>query len=185
MLNKLLVLTLLLGSGTAFSQVAPSSKGGNESLSVGGDFSSFYSDYATATRIIGPGAFFDFNFTPKIGIEGEARWLHFNGTGGVTESDYLTGVRYRMWHLDKFSLNAKLLVGGVWVKYPYDIGNGSYFTYAPGIDAEYRLSKRFSARAGWEYQFLPSAPGLTGQPDNGLTPNGFSFGFSYKLIGKH
>jgi hypothetical protein len=33
----------------------------------------------------------------------------------------------------------------------------------------------------YEYQFWPSAPG-GGLPTHGLTPNGFSFGASYRIF---
>src|SRR5271166_918936 len=40
-LKKILILSFLLGSGAAFAQVAPSVQGGNSTLWVGGEFSSF------------------------------------------------------------------------------------------------------------------------------------------------
>lgn len=182
-LKKLLVVGVMLGSATAFAQVAPSSKGGNATLWVGGEFSDFNPDYDPVSRVVGPGVFFDFNLTPKIGVEGEARWLHFNGDGGETQSDYLAGVRYRVFRWRKFSFNAKFLLGGVWIHYPDDIGSGSYFAYAPGGYVDYRLSRRLSVRGDYEYQIIPSAPGLFAGEPNDLTPNGFSVGVSYRLLG--
>ena len=101
MLKKILILSIMLGSAAAFAQVAPSARGGNSSLSVGGEFSSFDPDYSALTRVIGPGVFGDFNLTPKLGVVGEARWLHFNGTGGETQSDYLAGVKYRIFKISR------------------------------------------------------------------------------------
>jgi Outer membrane protein beta-barrel domain len=173
----------MMGAATAFAQVAPAARGGSATVVVGGEFSDFYGDYNNQSRIVGPGIFGDFNLTPKLGIEGEARWLHWNGPGGQTESDYLGGVKYRVFKYNRLSLNAKFLVGGIWIRYPYEIGTGSYFAYAPGGFGEYRLTRRLGVRAGYEYQFIPSAPGFPGQASHGLEPNGFSVGVSYRLLG--
>jgi opacity protein-like surface antigen len=188
-LKKFLVLGVMLGSAAAMAQVAPSSHGGNATLWVGAEFSSFDPDYdgletlGPTQRLIGPGAFIDFNLTPKLGVEGETHWLRFNGNGGETQNDYLAGVKYRVFRWNKLSINAKFLLGGVWIKYPVGIGSGSYFAYAPGALVDYRLSRRFSVRGDYEYQFIPSAPGLYPDESNGLSPNGFSVGVAYRLLG--
>jgi hypothetical protein len=39
-------------------------------------------------------------------------------------------------------------------------------------------------RAEYEYQLWPSAPGVGGEPSNGMKPNGFSVGFAYKPFGR-
>jgi Outer membrane protein beta-barrel domain len=184
-LKKLLVVTIVLVSGAAYAQVAPSVRGGNATLWVGGEFGSFYSDYLPTNRIIGPGVTVDYNFTRNIGFIGEARWLHWNGADSQTQSDYLAGAKYA-FHFQKFSFGPKFLIGGVWIKYPVQAtagATGSYFAYAPGAFGEYRLSRHFSVRGGYEYQILPSAPGFFGEPSHGLTPHGFTVGFNYRLLG--
>ena len=186
MLKNILILSFLLASGAAFAQVAPSVRGGNSTLWVGGEFASFTSDYSTQTRIVGPGVNVDFNLTPRIGVIGEMRWLHWNGTDSQTQSDYLGGGKFAIFRFHHFTVNAKFLVGGVWVKYPVKStggSTGSYFAYAPGVSVDYRLAHRWSVRGAYEYQILPSAPGFAGQPSNGLTPNGFSVGVNYRLLG--
>jgi Outer membrane protein beta-barrel domain len=181
-LKKAFLISLLLGSGAAYAQVAESARGGNSSLWVGGEFGSFNSDYDTRSRIIGPGVTVDYNFTPKIGVIGEMRWLHWNGDQSQTQSDYLAGGKYTL-HYHRFSFGAKFLFGGVWIKFPTSVdATGSYFAYAPGGFGEYRVSQRLSVRGGYEYQFLPSAPGLGG-PSHGMTPSGFTAGINYRLIG--
>jgi opacity protein-like surface antigen len=184
-LKRFFLISLLLGSGAAFAQVAPSVRGGNSTLWVGGEFGSFNSDYDPRSRIIGPGVTFDYNFNPKIGVIGEARWLHWNGDQSQTQSDYLAGAKYT-FHYHRLSFGPKFVLGGVWVKYPVQAtggSTGSYFAYAPGGFVEYRLSPRFSVRGGYEYQILPAAPGFVGQPSNGLTPHGFTVGVNYRLLG--
>ena len=186
MLKKILILSFLLGSGAAYSQVAPSVRGGNSSLWVGGEFSSFSSDYDTKSRIIGPGVLVDFNVTPRLGLVGEARWLHWNGTDNQAQSDYLIGGKYAIWRFHRFTVNAKFLVGGVWIKYPVVAtggSTGSYFAYAPGGFVDYRLTPHLSIRGDYEYQILPSAPGFYNEPSHGLTPNGFSVGVNYRILG--
>jgi len=184
-LRKLFTISLLLGSGIAFAQVAPSVRGGNSTLWVGGEFGSFNSDYLPKTRIIGPGVTVDYNLNQHIGLIGEARWLHWNGTDSQTQSDYLAGGKYT-FHYRKFSFAAKMLIGGVWIKYPVVAtagSTGSYFAFAPGGFVDYRVSRHFSVRGGYEYQILPSAPGFLDQPSNGLTPHGFTAGVNYRLLG--
>jgi|HubBroStandDraft_5_1064220.scaffolds.fasta_scaffold164686_1 hypothetical protein len=183
LLKKIFILNVILGSVVGLAQVAPSARGGNSTLWVGGEVSSFSPDFDPHSRLEGLGAFADFNVTQKLGLEGEARWLHFNGAQGQTNSDYLAGVKYRLFKFRALSVDGKLLAGGVWIKYPAEIGTGSYFAYAPGVFGDYRLSQRFSARVDYEYQFLPSAPGFPTEPSHGLSPNGFSVGVVYRLLG--
>lgn len=182
-IKKLFILSFLLTAATVYAQVARSVTGGGSSIWVGGEYSSFAPDYGSA-RINGLGATFDFNVTPKIGAIGEARWLHWAGAsdGGETQSDYLAGGKYRFYRFRKFDLNAKFLLGGVWIKFPNSIGSGSYFAYAPGAFVDYRLNRKFMIRGGYEYQLLPTAPNIPGYPSNGLTPNGFTAGVEYHIF---
>lgn len=180
---KIFVFGVLFAAVSAYSQVAPSVTGGRASLWAGGEYSNFTPDYGPV-RINGLGALFDLNLTHKFGVVGEARWLHWAGSAdaGETQSDYLAGAKYRVFRHGHFDIDAKLLVGGVWITYPGDIGSGSYFAYAPGGFVDYRLPHRLLIRIGYEYQILPSAPGFVGQPSNGLSPNGFSAGVEYRIF---
>ena len=183
-IKKLFILCCLLTAATVYAQVAPSVTGGASPLWVGGEYSNFAPDYGSS-RINGLGVSFDFNVTSKIGVIGEARWLHWpysGGDGGETQSDYLGGGKYRFYRFHKFDFNAKFVLGGVWIRYPDDIGTGSYFAYAPGAFVDYHISRKFMARAGYEYQILPTAPNIPGFPSNGLSPNGFSVGIEYVLL---
>jgi hypothetical protein len=185
--KKIFVFGFLLGSVVTYAQVSPSARGGNSTVWVGGEFSSFDSDFNRTdipiTRIEGAGVFVDYNLTQKLGVEGEARWMRWNGQGNQTQSDYLGGVKYRLFKYHRFTANAKILLGGVWVTFPFDLGTGSYFAYAPGGYVDYRISRRLSVRGDYEYQFLPSAPNIPGLPSHGLTPNGFSVGVAYRILG--
>ncbi|MGC2163063.1 MAG: outer membrane beta-barrel protein [Silvibacterium sp.] len=182
-IKKLFILSFLLTAATVYAQVAQSVTGGGSAILVGGEYSNFAPDYGSA-RITGLGASVDFNVTPKIGAIGEARWLHWFNTddGGETQSDYLAGGKYRVYRFRKFDLNAKFLLGGVWIRFPENIGSGSYFAYAPGAFVDYHLSRKFRIRGSYEYQLLPTAPNIPGYPSNGLTPNGFSAGVEYSIF---
>jgi hypothetical protein len=180
--KKVLVFSLLFSAAAVYAQVVTSVSGGEGILWAGGEYSRFQPDYGGVT-LSGPAAIVDFNVTPKIGVVGEARWLHWGNRGnGETQSDYLAGGKYRVYRIGRLDLDVKLLAGGVWMKFPGNIGTGSYFAYAPGVFADYRLSRRFLVRGDYEYQFMPSAPNIPGQPDDGLTPNGFSIGVEYNIL---
>jgi opacity protein-like surface antigen len=182
-IKKILVLSVVFSAASLYAQVAPSVRGGEGVLWAGGEYSRYNPDYGPAD-IDGAGASFDFNLTGKIGVIGEARWLDWDHghDGGETQRDYMLGGKYRVLRFRNFDVNAKILAGGVWIKFPNDIGSGSYFGYAPGGFVDYRISHRWRARAGYEYILLPSAPNIPGQPSNGLDPHGFSVGVEYNVF---
>jgi hypothetical protein len=185
-LQKLFAVALLFFPLSALAQVAPASRGGGLSLSAGAEYSNFQPDW-NPYRLQGIAVFFDADhiLLRNLGVEGEARWLTFNQPKGETEKNYLLGPRYRAWRYHGLSLYAKFLLGGGWITYPGTLGSGSYFAYAPGGTAEYRLSRRWVVRGDYEYQFWPSAPGIAftyPNPSRGLTPNGFSAGVAYKIF---
>jgi hypothetical protein len=185
-LKKLLLIGSLLAlPASMYAQAARSVVGGGSSIWAGAEFSDFNPDFGPA-RNFGPGVYVDYNLFPKLGAEGEARWLHWNGNGGgsQTTANYLVGPRYRVYRFNRVSLWAKFMMGAGLITYPSDAGNGSYFAYAPGISADIRLTHRISARAEYEYEFWPSATGIQALGNNGLSPNGFSVGFAYRILGQ-
>jgi hypothetical protein len=184
--RKLVGVALLLLPFSMFSQVAPATQGGGHSLSAGAEYSNFYPDW-TSKRLGGIAVFGDLDniFLHNLGIEGEARWLHFNEYLGQKQEHYLLGPRYRVVRYHRLSGYGKLLMGGDWITYPNGIGNGSYFAYAPGGTVEYRVSHHWILRGDYEYHFLPSAPGLAftfPRPSHGLNPSGFSVGVAYRIF---
>lgn len=184
-----------------FAQVPRSAVGGNASFWAGGEMSSFNPDYSCSSSspfkcpLIGPAVFFDLNVTPKWGAEGEARWLHWNGSNGEIESNYLAGGRYRAFRYGRLNGWVKILAGAGLITTPgYPVAGslkGSYFAMAPGGTLELRLTDRISLRGDYEYQFWPAFAGpptynSTGalvQHNNGLAPNGFSLGVTYRFLG--
>jgi hypothetical protein len=196
---------LFLLPSAVLAQNQESAVGGNSSLWAGGEISSFNPDYSCssnkpfgcADELVGPTVFADLNVRPKWGLEGEARWLHWNGYNSQIESNYLIGGRYRALRYHRFDAWVKVLIGGGLITTPGFPAagslKGSYFIYAPGGTLQYRLTHRISLRADYEYQVWPSfagpptydtSTGTVVEHANGLTPNGFSFGVAYRFLGQ-
>lgn len=204
MVRKIGLLVLLLFPTLLVAQSPPSAIGGEAGIWAGGGMSTFNPDWGCPTtspfcgsQLIGPTGFFDFNWHNKWGVEGEARWLRWHAyAAGLYEDNYFVGPRYRAVQFHRLAGWAKLGLGGAWIQTPgYPAAGtlkGSYFAYAPGMTVEYRLSRNLSVRGDYEYQIWPSFAGPptyspTGQliqHNSGLTPNGFTVGVSYRVLGR-
>lgn len=189
-LSVLMAFTLVVASAVAQSEY--SAIAGTNKLFVGGEFSTFNPDWgcenASAFRcwnghLAGVGALADVNHVWRgMGVEGEGRWLHWAGPGnGLVESSYLAGPRYPLFQRPNFAFYAKGLVGLGRITRPFNLGQGSYFALAPGGTVEYGITRNIVVRGEYEFQFWPNFQGLPGLPAHGLTPNGLSFGFGYRL----
>ena len=203
-MKRFALLALFLLPAALLAQSPVAAAGGNASLWAGGEATAFNPDWGCKTSspftcyhnwAVGPTAFFDFNVQSKWGAEGEARWLDWHSEGKMTLSNYLIGGRYRVVRFHRLDAWAKFLVGGGWIQTPFypEAGSlkGSFLAYVPGGTLEYPLTRRFSLRGDYEYQIWPSFNGGTTysngtvvQHDNGLTPNGFSVGFTYRILGQ-
>lgn len=194
MFRQLAPFVLLFAPMTLVAQSPKAVVGDNVVVSAGGEFSLFSPDYTCSSNLpfgcgkrqaLGLAGFVDLHVTPRWGGEGEARWLHWNQESVQIESNYLVGPRYRVVRYDRLSGWVKLLVGAglITTSYYPQAGSvkGSYFVYAPGGTLEYQLNRRLSLRADYEFQEWPSfVAGVPGH-NHGLTPNGMSFGMSYKF----
>jgi hypothetical protein len=203
-LKSIGLIAFLLLPAALTAQNPKSAIGGDASLWAGGEVSVFNPDYSCGSswplgctyELYGGAALIDFNLYPKLGAEGEARWLHWNGDAGQVESNYLIGPRYKIYRIDRFSIWGKVVMGGGWITTPHypEAGSlkGSYFVYAPGATLDYRLSRRLLLRADYEYQIWPSfavqptysSSGALVYHDHGITPNGVSVGFTYRFLGQ-
>ena len=166
----------------ARAQVAPSAFRQTKSFWIGAEYSNFNASfpYQSNQRLSGIGAFADFNFNGHIGIEADARFLHFGNFYGETESSYLAGPRYMFFQWRRLQPYAKGMVGLGKIHYPFQIGDASYFAVAPGAGLNYRLNHRLTVRAEYEYQLWLNSPGFTNQPNHQLDPNGFQVGVAYR-----
>ncbi len=186
MLRKYLLLaSLLLLPAVGKAQVVAAGRGGNQQLFVGGFFSNFNPDYGYQ-RLDGIGAFADYNVTPKFGAEAEARFLRIHQLAQIHEDTYLIGPKFN-YHKRRFTFYGKGLLGVGEFNFPLSVAHGGYFAVGLGGGVDYRLTRRLYARGDYEYQIWPGfvgppdAPSIANRP-NGLSPNGFSVGISYRIF---
>ena len=165
----------------AHAQVNEAATGNSRHVWGGVEFSNFKPDYNFG-RLDGIGFYGDYEVTRRFGLEGEVRLLDLNKPAGQIQKDFLGGGYGNVYRYRDFTAYAKFLVGAKTITFPENIGYGSYFAFVPGGGVEYRFRPRIKIRGEYEYQLIPSAPGFPGQPSNGLTPNGFSVGVSYRIF---
>lgn len=180
--GKGLLAMALLFPSLLSAQVSPAARGGDSRLLVGGEYSYFKTDFPSTVHMQGIGAFADFHFTPRWGVEGETRFLSFDSFHGENEKSYLIGPKVYLRPHARLRPFGKFLIGEGTIKYPFSIGSGSYFALAPGGGLDYQVQRNWFVRAEYEYQFWPSAPGISGQSSRGLKPNGLSIGIAYRLF---
>jgi opacity protein-like surface antigen len=183
----LLFAALLLLPTLSRAQVVAAGRGGNQQLYVGGTFSDFDPDYGYQ-RLYGIGAFVDYNYSPRLGAEAEVRFHRFNQLNSIHEDNYLIGPKLN-WRHKRYAFYVKGLLGLGEFNFPASAAHGGYFATALGGGLDYRLTRRIYIRGEYEYQIWP---GFVGPPDppappfvnrpNGLTPNGFAVGASYRVF---
>lgn len=169
---------------SAKAQVAPSAYLRPYSLWVGAEYSNVHASfpYQSSQRLTGVGTFADINWNGRISLEADARFLHFGGFEGSTESSYLAGPKVFIFDQGRFQPYGKFLIGIARIHYPFEIGDDSYFALAPGFGSGYRLSRRWMVRAEYEYQLWQNSPGFSNEPNHELTPNGFHVGLAYQIF---
>jgi hypothetical protein len=180
-LSRALALAAFLSAMAALAQVAPSATRPGRALWVGAEYSNFDSSfpYQANQRITGYGFFADYYFRSHLGVEADARFLTFNSFHGESESNYLAGPQYRSRSFGKLQLYGQGLVGLGKIKFPFSIGNGSYFAVVPGAGVNYRLARRWQLRAGYDYEFWLNSPNITNAPAHEITPSGFHVGLAF------
>lgn len=178
--RALAIALLLAAASLAAAQAVPDAEKGRASLWAGAGYSQFQPDFGPNT-MGGFTAFADMNFG-RWGVEANLHFLRVNSFHNETESTYLAGPRYFVFPMGRLRPFAGVLFGVGDIHYPFKIGNGSYFAFAPYGGVEYRLTRRVALRADYQYQFWPAAPGIAGEPSHGLTPNGFTAGAAWRLF---
>lgn len=203
MARKFGLLVILLFPLFVVAQNPRSAVGGDVNLWAGGGMSTFNPDWGCpnvspfcAHQLVGPAVFGDFNWRDQYGVEAEARWLHWGGNAdGLYENNYLVGPRDRILRWHGLLAWMKLELGGGWIQTPgfpaAGTLKGSYFAFVPGVTIEYRITRNLSVRGDYEYQIWPSfagpptvSSGGVVKHSSGLTPNGFTFGVAYRVLGR-
>ncbi len=149
----LLVLVMLAPARTASAQAAEAGNAGHIFLNAGAGASGFYLQYGQRKNL-GITAWVDADSIRHFGVEGEARWLEYHQVANVHAETYLGGGRYH-FEVGRFQPYVKGLVGDGHFNFPYNYATGNYLVIAPGGGTDFRLNRRWSARADFEYQYWP------------------------------
>ena len=179
----LLAAAACMGASLASAQAVYAGYKANRSIWAGAEGSYFSASfpYQSGIHVQGYGFFANLRLSYHMDIEGDARWLPWNDYPQTSERTLLIGPRYIIHRFGKFEPYAKFLVGDGNIKYPYAVGSDSYFTLAPGGGVNFRLSRRFTVRAEYEYQIWLNSPGFTNVPGHALHPNGINVGAAYRV----
>jgi hypothetical protein len=176
----LLLASLVLLPAIGKAQVEAAGRGGNQSLHVGGFGSYFQPDYGYY-NLYGVGGFADYNLTPKLGVEAEARFLRFHQLADIHEDNYLVGPKYNFYHRHKITAYGKVLFGIGEFNFPQNAAHGGYGIVSFGGGADYRFARRWAVRGDYEYQEWPGFVG-EGPRAHGLTPDGASVGIVCRIF---
>jgi hypothetical protein len=142
-------------STQATAQSRPTADGPGSYIQVGGIGSIFQADYGQ-NHLGGDAAFVDANLYRRIGIEAEARALHFKEQEDVHETTYLAGPRISIL-TGRFRPYGKFLVGRGQFSFPFHYAQGSYFVIAPGAGVDWQVGRsRLTVRiVDFEFQRWP------------------------------
>jgi len=152
-LADLALILLLAGSRCVSGQAAESANAGRAMLSVGVAASGFTLQYGDR-KMIGITAWVDADTIRRLGVEGEMRRLEYRQTANVHAETYLAGPRFH-FNYGRSQPYIKALGGYGHFNFPYNFAEGNYFVIAGGGGLDYRLNRRWSARADFEYQQWP------------------------------
>jgi hypothetical protein len=145
------------------------------SLQIGGGFTNAGSDYLP-NRFNGGAAYFDFDFSRHLGIEGVFHFVKDGKGSDIYEKTYEIGGRYHLTY-GRWMPYGKLMYGrGVFnfAAYPgYRHPNLAYNLFSGGAGLDYRVFPHLNARADFEYQRW------LGFPPHGLTPTLLTIGAAY------
>ena len=157
------------------AQALPTATGPGGYISIGGLASAYEADYGKRW-LGGTGIYADANLTWRLGVEAEARSLHYHQEAGVRERTYLIGPRVSL-RSGNIRPYVKALVGAGKFDFPYGYAKGTYLVVAPGGGVDCNLGSRLSVRLlDFEYQDWPQF--TYGQ----LHPYGVSMGVSFRLF---
>ena len=132
---------------------------------------------ASASPLLGLGAYVDIKFTHWLQIEAEGRWLRFNQYAGIYQDNYLVGPRVPVHSFGKSTVYGKVLAGYSNMTFDTYGDHGRFTDFAFGGGIDYKLTKRISIRAlDVEYHYWPTWGNST------LSPYGASAGIGYRIF---
>lgn len=176
-LTRIFVLSCLLGGASMLHAQATATASRGVDLKVGGGFTTANGDYSG--RYNGGMAYFTYDFTPHIGIEGNFHFIKAANNSYLYEKTYEIGGRYfRNYREDTISPYVKLMYGRGVFNFPPSYVNGpqanlAYNLFAIGGGADYKLRPYLYIRGDFEYQHWMSFVGSS------LTPSLLSIGVAY------
>jgi hypothetical protein len=151
-LTRIIVFIALLSTASiVHAQALPTGSRVGD-LKIGGGFSTANSDYGD--RYNGGAAYFDFDFRPHLGVEGE---FHFvKDPSDLYEKTYEVGGRYFRTYKKRWVPYAKVMYGRGVFNFP-PLGDGfranlAYNLVAGGVGVDYKAKPWLYVRADWEYQ---------------------------------
>ncbi len=174
MLTRLIIFIGLLGSASILHAQSEPTASRLGDLKIGGGLSVANSDYGG--QYTGGSAYFDFDFLPHIGLEGQ---FHFvKDSSDLYEKTYEVGGRYYRIHR-KFAPYAKVMYGRGVFNFPL-LPNGSranlaYNLMAVGAGVDYRVKPWLYVRVDGEYQ------NWFGFENSSLSPAIFTVGAAYRF----
>ncbi|MEO8736052.1 MAG: outer membrane beta-barrel protein [Edaphobacter sp.] len=175
MLIRIFACICLAGATCMLSAQARPTASRTADFQIGGGFTNGSSDYLP-NRFNGGAAYFDFDFTRHLGVEGVFHFVKDGKGSDIYEKTYEIGGRYHLIY-GRFMPYGKVLYGrGVFnfAAYPgYPHPNLAYNLFAGGAGLDYRVLPYLNARADFEYQRW------LGFPPNGLTPKLLTIGLAY------
>ncbi|MEO6912123.1 MAG: outer membrane beta-barrel protein [Edaphobacter sp.] len=175
MFTKFLVLlSLTTMSPMLLAQASPTAKR-TADFQIGVGFTNAASDYLP-NRLNGGAAYFDFDFTRHLGVEGVFHFVKDGKGSDIYEKTYEIGGRYHLTY-GRFMPYGKLMYGRGVFNFPtypgYRHPNLAYNLMAAGAGLDYRILPYLNARADYEYQRW------FGFPPHGLTPSLLTLGVAY------
>jgi outer membrane protein with beta-barrel domain len=174
-LTRVLIFIGLLGGASMLHAQASATASRTGDLKIGGGYTTAASDYGG--RYSGGAAYFDYDFTAHLGVEGEFHFVKGGGSIGLYEKTYEIGGRYFRTY-GKLVPYAKVLYGRGVFNFPAYVPGGphpnlAYNMFAGGAGVDYKALPYLYVRGDFEYQDWFSFP------PSGLSPSLLTVGVAY------
>lgn len=177
MFTRVLVFIGLACAASVLNAQASPAASRSADFQVGIGFTTANSDYLPR-RLPGGAAYFDFDFTRHLGIEGVFHFVKDGKGSEIYEKTYEIGGRYHLTY-GRLMPYGKVMYGRGVFNFPaypsYRHPNLAYNLFVGGAGLDYKILPHLNGRADFEYQQW------MGFPPNGLTPTLLTFGAAYRF----